>query len=117
MNRKSSSAWRTKTLNDRAPASQTVPVKVHVTNMLVRHLDTKPDFEVRAKSLGELLDVVDKDVAGFRDSICDEAGMIRVYVNVFVNGENVGRDRDALSFKLGESDEVYILASVAGGTR
>ena len=70
-----------------------------------------------SRMLRVLGDVVDKDVAGFRDSICDEAGMIRVYVNVFVNGENVGRDRDALSFKLGESDEGYILASVAGGTR
>ncbi len=99
-----------------------MPVKVHVTNMLVRHLNTKPDFEVRAKSLGELLDVVDRDVEGFRDSICDEAGRIRVYVNVFVNGENVSQDHhhhhddDALSFPLGEGDEVYILASVAGGT-
>jgi sulfur-carrier protein len=94
-----------------------VPVKVHVTNMLVRHLNVKPDFEVRAKSLGEMLDAVDRDAEGFRDSICDEAGRIRVYVNVFVNGENVSQGRDALSVPLGDSDEVYILASVAGGTR
>ncbi len=106
-----------KILNEQVHASQPVPVKVHVTNMLVRHLNAKPDFEVRAKSIGELLDVVDRDVEGFRDSVCDEAGMVRVYVNVFVNGENVGRDHDALSVPLGESDEVYILASVAGGMR
>jgi sulfur-carrier protein len=92
-----------------------VPVKVHVTNMLVRHLDTEPDFEVRARSLGELLDTVDRDVDGFRDSICDEAGRIRVYVNVFVNGESIEKGGDALSTPLGEGDEVYILASVAGG--
>ncbi len=94
-----------------------MPVRVHVTNMLVRHLNTKPDFEVRAGSLGELLDAVDRDVEGFHDSICDEAGRIRVYVNVFVNGENLSKDGDALSVPLGEDDEVYILASVAGGTR
>jgi sulfur-carrier protein len=99
------------------PSELPVPVKVHVTNMLVRHLNVKPDFEVRAKSLGELLDAVDRDFEGFRDSVCDEAGRIRVFINVFVNGENLDKDSDALSFPLGESDEIYILASVAGGTR
>jgi molybdopterin synthase sulfur carrier subunit len=108
--------WRMKTLNAPAAATLPVPVKVHITNMLVRHLNAKPDFEVRAKSIGELLDVIDREVEGFRDSICDETGRIRVYVNVFVNGENVGQDKDALSFSLGEGDEIYILASVAGGT-
>jgi len=94
-----------------------MPVKVHVTNMLVRHLDTEPDFQVQARSLGELLEVKDQDVEGFRDSICDEAGKVRVYVNVFVNGENVAREDEALSYPLEEGDEVYILASVAGGAR
>ena len=93
-----------------------MPVKVHVTNMLVRHLNTKPDFEVRARSVGEMLDVVDRDIEGFRDSICDEAGKVRMYVNVFVNAENVSQDGDALAVPLREGDEVYILASVAGGT-
>lgn len=94
-----------------------MPVTVHVANMLVRHLNSKAEFTADAKDLGELLDVLDREVEGFRDSVCDEAGRIRVYVNVFVNGENVGQDHDALSFPLGERDEVYILASVAGGTR
>jgi molybdopterin converting factor small subunit len=94
-----------------------MPVKVHVTSMLVRHLNMKPEFTVAAKSIGELLEVIDRDVEGFSDSICDEPGRIRVYVNVFVNGENVGREHDALSSPLEENDEVYILASVAGGTR
>lgn len=83
--------------------------------MLVRHLRTKPDFQVQANSIGGLLDVVDRDVEGFRDSICDEAGNIRVYVNIFVNGENVSQDDHALRSPLRDGDEVYILASVAGG--
>jgi molybdopterin synthase sulfur carrier subunit len=92
-----------------------VPARVHVTQMLVRHLNVRPEFAVEAKSLEALLDEVDRDCHGFRDSICDESGKIRVYVNVFVNGENVSQDAEALSTPLSDGDEIYILASVAGG--
>jgi sulfur-carrier protein len=92
-----------------------VPVKVHVTQMLVRHLGTRPEFTAEARSLGDLLDVLEGRHKGFRDSICDEAGTIRIYVNVFVNGENVRNEPEALSTPLEDGDEVYILASVAGG--
>ena len=92
-----------------------MPVRVHVTQMLVRHLNVRPEFAVDAKSLGGLLDEVDRKYRGFEDSICDESGKIRVYVNIFVNGENVSQDSEALSTPLSDGDEIYILASVAGG--
>jgi sulfur-carrier protein len=94
-----------------------VSVKVHATRALVRHLDLQPEFSVDASNLGDLLDVVEQDVPGFRDSICDETGKIRVYVNVFLNGENVSQDRRGLGVPLHDGDEIYILANVAGGTR
>lgn len=90
-------------------------MKVHVTQMLVRHLNAKPEFTVSARDLGALLDAAEREFRGFRDSVCDESGRIRVYVNVFVNGEIVSQDPEALSTKLSDGDEVYILASVAGG--
>jgi molybdopterin synthase sulfur carrier subunit len=83
--------------------------------MLVRHLNVKPEFAVDAENLGGLLDDVERQYHGFRDSICDESGRIRVYVNVFVNGENVSQDAEALSTPLSDDDEIHILASVAGG--
>jgi molybdopterin synthase sulfur carrier subunit len=95
--------------------NEAVQVRVHVTQMIVRHLNVKPEFAVDAKSLGGLLDEVDRQFHGFRDSICDESGKIRVYVNVFVNGENVSQDGEALSTPLSDGDELHILASVAGG--
>jgi sulfur-carrier protein len=85
--------------------------------MLVRHLNMEPEFSVDAKNLGDLLDVVDKDVHGFHDSVCDETGRIRIYVNVFLNGENISQDPRGLSTPLHDGDEIYILANVAGGTR
>jgi sulfur-carrier protein len=94
-----------------------VPVKVHATRMLVRHVGVEPDFEIEAKNVGDMIDTIDRSHDGFRDSICDETGSIRAYVNVFVNGENLQRERSPLSFGLKDGDEVYILANVAGGSR
>lgn len=70
---------------------------------------------VEAESLDDLLAKVDEENPGFRDSICDEAGMIRVYVNVFLNEERIAHDARALSVRFSMGDELYILASVAGG--
>ena|SRR5208282_1745323 len=98
-----------------SPRNETVAVRVCVTQMLVRHLNAKPEFTVDAKDLGALLDASEGKFPGFRDSVCDESGRIRVYVNVFVNGEIVGQGPETLSTPLADGDEVYILASVAGG--
>jgi molybdopterin synthase sulfur carrier subunit len=84
--------------------------------MLVRHLDMPPEFTVEAEDLEDLLAKVDKGKPGFRDSICDEAGMVRVYVNVFLNEERIAHDAQALKVRFSEGDDVYILASVAGGS-
>ena len=90
-------------------------MRVFVTQMLVRHLNSKPEFTVEASNLGALLDAAEGRFQGFRDSVCDESGRIRVYVNVFLNGEIVSQRPEALSTPLEDGDEVYILASVAGG--
>jgi sulfur-carrier protein len=87
-----------------------------MTEMLVRHLGCRGDLTVDATSLDDLLSKLDVRYPGFRDSICDEAGRIRIYVNLFLNGQLVAHDEPrALSAGLSEGDEVHILASIAGG--
>ncbi len=92
-----------------------MPVSVYMTQMLVRHLNMGPEMTVDAKDFGELLEKIERKHRGFRDSVCDESGRIRIYVNVFLNGEKVAQDAEALSTRLADGDEIYILASVAGG--
>ncbi len=91
-------------------------VKVHLTQMLVRHLDMPPELTIEAENFDHLLAKVDAAHPGFRDSVCDEVGRIRVYVNVFLNEERVAHDSEPSTVRFSEGDDVYILASVAGGT-
>lgn len=94
-----------------------MPVKVYLTRMLVRHVNIKPELTVDADSLGALFRKLDEEHQGFLDSVCDETGKIRTFVNVFLNGQKVEQDSGFQSTVLSDGDEVYILASVAGGLR
>ncbi len=50
---------------------------------------------------------------GFIDQVLDGRGAVHRFVKLFVNGNEI--DRAALDTPVAESDEVEILASVAGG--
>ena len=50
---------------------------------------------------------------GFIDQVLDARGAVHRFVKLFVNGDEI--DRAALETPVTESDEVEILAAVAGG--
>jgi len=67
-----------------------------------------------AASLGEAIDRLEGEYPGIKERICDEAGGIRRFVNIYVNGEDV-RFLDNLDTKLKPNDDVSIVPAVAGG--
>jgi molybdopterin synthase sulfur carrier subunit len=76
------------------------------------------DQEMVKSDAGTLADAItrlDGEYPGIKDRICDEAGQIRRFVNVYVNGEDV-RFLDNVNTKLGPNDEVSIVPAVAGGS-
>jgi molybdopterin synthase sulfur carrier subunit len=67
-----------------------------------------------AGTLREAIDGLETQYPGLRERLCDEAGQIRRFVNIYVNGEDV-RFLDNVNTKLTEKDEVSIVPAVAGG--
>lgn len=57
---------------------------------------------------------LEKNYPGMRDRVMDEAGQLRRFVNIYVNGEDV-RFMDGLATSLKDGDEVSIVPAVAGG--
>jgi molybdopterin synthase sulfur carrier subunit len=51
---------------------------------------------------------------GIRERLLDEAGQIRRFVNIYINGDDV-RFLDGLKTALKDGDEVSIVPAVAGG--
>ena len=74
--------------------------------------------EVKAsgRNLTALLADLDAKFPGIRQRILADTGVIREYVNVFVNGDQV-EQLDPARVRLKDGDTVHIIPSVAGGLR
>ncbi len=60
------------------------------------------------------IDSLEEQYPGLKERLCDEAGELRRFVNVYVNGEDV-RFLSGLETALKAEDEVSIVPAVAGG--
>ena len=65
-------------------------------------------------NIGELLDNLDRAFPGLKDRVCDEAGNVRRFVNIYVNGEDI-RFLDEKATAVKDSDEISIVPAIAGG--
>ena len=65
-------------------------------------------------NIGELIDTLDKAYPGLKDRLCDEAGNVRRFVNIYVNGEDI-RFLEEKSTAVKDSDEISIVPAIAGG--
>lgn len=65
-------------------------------------------------TIGELLDNLDLAFPGLKERICDEAGNVRRFVNIFVNGEDI-RFLAEKATPVQENDEISIVPAIAGG--
>jgi len=65
-------------------------------------------------NIGELIDNLDKAYPGLKDRLCDEAGNVRRFVNIYVNGEDI-RFLEEKATTVKDSDEISIVPAIAGG--
>ena len=70
--------------------------------------------EVEAATVQEIIDHLEEKFPGFRSRICDDAGEIRRFINIYIDGEDV-RFLDNLSTRVPDRAEVSIVPAIAGG--
>jgi MoaD family protein len=88
--------------------------KIRIPTPLRKLTNDQEIVETNGANLADAIDALEKDYPGIKDRICDEAGQIRRFVNIYVNGEDV-RFLDNVNTKLDAGDEVSIVPAVAGG--
>ncbi len=66
------------------------------------------------ETLMACINALEGQYQGLKERLCDEAGELRRFVNVYVNGEDV-RFLAGLKTALKAGDEVSIVPAVAGG--
>lgn len=87
---------------------------VQFTPALRRFAPSLDSFESEAATVAQLLEEIDRRYPGLKDYLVDERGALRQHVNIFV-GEDLVRDKEALSDALDPDDQVYILQALSGG--
>jgi molybdopterin converting factor small subunit len=89
-------------------------IKVRVPPALTKSNSGSDMLELTAQNLSEVLTALETRYPGVKKSICDEAGKLNRFVNVFVNDEDI-RFLGGEKYHFQDGDEVLLLPSIAGG--
>ena len=86
-------------------------MKVYVPSPLASYTQEATTVDAAGRTLGELLDDLDRRYPGIRFRIISEQDRIRRHIRIFVNSEEVR----SLAAPLRASDEVMIVGALSGG--
>ena len=89
-------------------------VNVRIPTPLRKLTGGADEVSADAATIGELIDNLEAAHAGLKARLCDDAGEIRRFVNIYVNDEDV-RFLDGRNTPLKDGDEVSIVPAIAGG--
>ncbi len=87
---------------------------VRVPTPLRPYTEYNKEVELEAETVGKALDDLINRYPALKTHLCDEAGNLRPYINIFVN-ENDVRYLQHEATPLIEGDRLMILPSIAGG--
>ena len=87
---------------------------VRIPTPLRKLTEGKEEVTAAGATVGELITNLDRAYPGIKARICDDAGQVRKFVNIFANDEDI-RFLANLETPLKESDEVSIVPAIAGG--
>jgi len=89
-------------------------VTVRIPTPLRKLTGGADEVSIESANVGAMIENLEAAHPGLKERLCDEAGEIRRFVNVYVNDEDVrfmgGRDTE-----LKDGDEVSIVPAIAGG--
>ena len=88
--------------------------QVRIPTPLRRFTGGAEAVSVDGATVGALVNDMENNSPGIKERLCDEAGAVRRFVNIFVNGEDI-RFLNGLDTLVKEGDEVSIVPAIAGG--
>ena len=92
-----------------------MPVKVKIPTPLRKLTGNIGEVEIDGKTIGEMIENLEKSYPGLKERLCDEAGTIRRFVNVYINEEDI-RFLQGKDTSLKDGDEISIIPAIAGGS-
>ena len=91
-----------------------MPIKVRIPTPLQKFTKDKPEIELDAKNVKDMIEKLEKNFPGIKERLCDEKGALRRFINIYINEEDI-RFLDMEKTVLNDNDEVSIIPAIAGG--
>ncbi len=88
--------------------------KVSFTSALKRFYPTLEPVAIEGNSVAEVLEKLEAQYQGLTDFLVDEQGELRQHINIFI-GDKMMSDREKLTDRVGEKDEILIFQALSGG--
>jgi sulfur-carrier protein len=89
-------------------------LKVVIPAPLRKHTGGAEVVEVDSGTVKEVLDRLESKFPGIRNSVCDESGGLRRFINIYVDGEDV-RFLENLKTLAKDGSEIAIVPAISGG--
>jgi molybdopterin converting factor small subunit len=89
-------------------------VRVLIPTPLQRLTDNQAEVSAEGNDVHELIGNLEVKFPGVKARLCDEQGMLRRFVNIYINEEDI-RFLKGEATALKDGDEVSIVPAIAGG--
>ena len=91
-------------------------VRVRIPTPLRSLTKGAADVQVKADTVIDLIEDLERQHPGLRDRLVEENGELRRFINIYVNQEDI-RFLQGEKTSLKDGDEVVIVPAIAGGHR
>lgn len=90
-------------------------IEVYIPSMLRKFTDRESVVQIdEAGNIKNLIEKMNHKIPGFQNEILEGEETLKGYLNMFVNEQDI-RSLDGMATPLKDGDEVFIVASIAGG--
>lgn len=91
-----------------------MPISVRIPTPLRKFTGGAESVTASGATVAAIVQDVESRHPGLKERICDDAGKVRRFVNMYVNGEDI-RFLSSLDTPVKEGDEISIVPAIAGG--
>jgi len=91
-----------------------MPVQVRIPTPLRRFTGGAEEVDAAGATVGAVVNDLERQFGGIKERLCDEAGRVRRFVNIYVNGDDI-RFLSNLDTSVKDGDELSIVPAIAGG--
>ena len=87
--------------------------KIHIPTPLRQYVGKQASVDVAGSTVGEAMNALVSQHPELRRHLYTEDGKLRAFVNLYLNDEDIGIQKEATALK--DGDNISIVPSIAGG--